>query len=63
MSNSFLLPYLTDCMAYFAGDSNKVSFWSPWYGEGIGKYNLHVKWFESVHKSATEVLTSIISCE
>lgn len=63
MSGNFLLGFFTDCVAYYMGDSNKVSFRSPWYGEGIEKYYLHVKWFESVHKSATEVLTSIISCE
>lgn len=50
-------------MAYIMGDSNKVSFWSSGNGEGIGKYYLHMKWFESMHESATEVLTSVISCE
>lgn len=63
MSGKFLLGFFPDCVAYSMDDTNKVSFRSRWYGEGIEKYYLHVKWFETMHKSATEVLTSIISCE
>lgn len=63
MSGNFLLGFFTLCVAYYIGDLNKVSFRSSCCGEGVEKYYLHVKQFESVHKSAIEVLTSIISCE
>lgn len=38
-------------------------FQLSWYGEGIAEYYWKVKCFESVHQSATEALTGIISCE